>query len=98
MDGRCIDLTAKASLSSGGHVESYVEVFRLGDDSCHVRMASEGHSTFVRTPPETWGSLARLDDLAAAWAELLGAKPSPYSPVEYEEETETGIKDEAGGR
>ncbi len=85
IDGRIVDLTVKASRPPRKQITSFVEVFRLADNSCHVRMAADGQAGFVRTPRATWGRLAHVDDLANAWGGLLSVQVSPYQQIEYEE-------------
>ena len=85
IDGRIVDLNVKASRPPSKKITSFVEVFRLADDSCHVRIAADGQACFVRTPPATWGRLAHVDDLAKAWGGLLSVQVSPYQQIEYEE-------------
>jgi len=84
IDGRYLELQVNGLRPSGSQVESVVEVFRLIDDSCHIRMAADGRARFIRTDPGTWGHLAPINELAEAWAELLDAECSPYREIEYE--------------
>lgn len=83
--GRCIEMDTESRLSPTDTVRCFVEVFRLADDSCEVRIAAGGRARFIHTPPSTWGAIARVDQAAESWAELLGVSASAYSELAYAE-------------
>ena len=91
-----VDDAFGASLCSQDWVRTTVTVFRLADDSCDVRFIHNRQVVHMRTPPASWGKLARLDTLAEAWGELIGVRPEPYVPIELEEVDDLETDDDLG--
>ena len=87
---------ADRSRPSKDWVRTTVTVFRLADDSCDVRFVHKQHVVNMRTPPASWGKLARLDTVAEAWGKLIRVRPEPYVPIELEEVDDLETDDDLG--